>query len=249
MSEQRKSSNPHKDHRSRMKNQFLRNGIHQFEPHQVLELLLFYGIPQKDTNPIAHDLINTFGDLPSVLDASFEDLCKVKGISEHTATLLVLCGQLLSRYYKDKKDKPSFNNIDEIAQFLQSEFVNEKKEKVVLLSLNNRRQLINCSVVQEGTLTMAEASTRELVQTALRYNATQVVIAHNHPAGYCVPSADDVSTTKALINSFRMMEIDVIDHLIFASDGYFSMHDSPYFSPAFSAIVARMDKKQGEGLE
>lgn len=246
MPENTKNPNPHKDHRTRMKKQFLRAGIDQFEPHQVLELLLFYGIPQKDTNPLAHELINTFGDLPSVLDASFEDLCRVKGISSHTATLLVLCGQLLPRYYREKADKQTFSSVKDMAEFLQAEFVNEKKEKVVLLSLNNRRQFINCSVVHRGSLTSTEACARELVQTALQYGATAVVIAHNHPAGYSVPSSDDLATTKELVRAFKMMDIAVVDHLVFSPEGYFSMHDSPYYAPAFSALVTRLDQKQGD---
>ena len=248
MAQAMKKPNPHKDHRTRMKNQFLRAGIDQFEPHQVLELLLFYGIPQKDTNPLAHELIDTFGDLPSVLDASFEDLCRVKGISEHTATLLVLCGQLLSRYYREKADKQAFSTIKEVAEFLQAEFLNEKKEKVVLLSLNNRRQFLNCSVVHQGSLTASEVSTREMVEAALRHGATKVVIAHNHPAGYCLPSADDVTTTKTLSGAFQMMDIEVLDHLIFSPDGYFSMRENPFYAAAFAPMVTRLDQKQGDGI-
>lgn len=244
MADKSKQINPHKDHRQRMKRQFLRGGIDQFEPHQVLELLLFYAIPQRDTNPLAHRLLDHFGDLPSVLDADYEELCRIDGISEHSATMLVLCGQLLSRYYKEKKDKRIFSGIREIAEYMQNEFVNEKREKVMLLALNNRLQLINFTVVHTGTLTSSEANTRELVQAALRSRATAVVIAHNHPAGFCAPSVEDVATTRALISAFQMMDITLLDHVIYAMDGSFSMRESPYHAAMFSKTVQRMDRNQ-----
>lgn len=243
MSEQKKI-NPHKNHRKRMKQQFIRGGIDQFEPHQVLELLLFFAIPQRDTNPLAHRLLDRFGDLASVLDADHAELCRVDGISDHSATLLVLCGQLLSRYYKEKTDKKKFSNLSEIIEFMQMQLINEQREKVLLLSLNNRSQMINCTVVHTGTITSAEASTRELVQAALRNRATAVVVAHNHPVGFCLPSEEDVAATKAFVPAFKMMDIEVLDHVIVAQDGCYSMRGSPYYAPVFSGMVSRLDAKK-----
>ena len=157
-------------------------------------------------------------------------------------SMLVLCGQLLSRYYKEKKEKRSFSDVSEIAQFMKNEFVNEKVEKVMLLSLNSRSQMINLSVVHKGTLTSSEANVRELVQTALRYRATSIVIAHNHPAGYSAPSVQDVETTRALISACQMLDIKLLDHVIYAADGVFSMRNSPYHAAMFSQTAWRMER-------
>ncbi len=232
-----------------MKQQFIRGSINQYEPHQVLELLLFFAIPQRDTNPIAHRLLDRFGDLPSVLDAEYEELCMVDGISEHSATLLVLCGQLLSRYYKEKSQKRTFSNLGEITEYLQMQLVNEKCEKVLLLSLNNRGQMISCTVVHTGTITSTEANTRELVQAALRNRATAVVVAHNHPAGFCLPSEEDIATTKSFVSAFKMMDIGVLDHVIVAQDGCYSMRESPYYAPIFSSTVSRLDQYNRDKAE
>ncbi len=236
------NQNPHRGHRKRMKRQFLREGIDRFEPHQVLEILLFYSIPRRDTNELAHRLLDHFGgSLPAVLDAGYEQLCSVKGVSEHTATMLILFGQLLRRYQREKSDRKAFDNYNEILEFIQAQFVNEEKEKVVLLSLNNRYELLSCSTVGTGTIVSADANVRDLIQTALQHKATQVVLAHNHPAGYCSPSEEDVKTTKTLLAAFRMMEIQLIDHVIVAKDACFSMKDSPYYAPLFSNILQRLD--------
>ena len=227
-----------------MKQQFIRGGIDQYEPHQVLELLLFFAIPQRDTNPLAHRVLDRFGNLASVLDADYEELCKVDGISEHSATLLVLCGQLLSRYYKEKSEKRKFSNLNEITEFLRMQLINEKCEKVMLLALNNRSQMISCMVVHTGTITSVEANTRELVQAALRSRATAVVVAHNHPGGFCLPSEEDVTVTKSFVPAFKMMDIEVLDHVIVAQDGCYSMRGSPYYAPVFSGMVSRLDGYQ-----
>ncbi|MBQ9963930.1 MAG: RadC family protein [Clostridia bacterium] len=245
MPEQQKKTNPHKGHRQRMKRQFRRVGIDQFEPHQVLELLLFYAVPQRDTNPLAHRLLDKFDDLPSVLDADYQSLCSVEGVSEHTATFLMLCGQLLTRYHKEKQEKKVFSSMAEIAEHLAKRFVNVKTEQMVLLSLNNRRKEINCSVIKSGTETTVEASVRELVQIALRCGATAVVVAHNHPVGNCKPSDADVKATKTMVNTFQMLNITFLDHLIFAEDGYCSLRESPFLAPLFSSMLARLDEKGG----
>lgn len=236
-----KKVNPHKNHRRRMKQQFVRGGIDQYEPHQVLELLLFFAIPQRDTNPLAHRLLDHFGDLASVLDADYEELCRIKGISEHSATLLTLCGQLLSRYHKEKKGRPKFSSFDEIKDYLCAQLINEKRETVLLLSLNNCRQMINCTVVRTGTVTATETSVRELVQVALRDRATAVVVAHNHPAGLALPSAEDVEATKKFLAAFQMMEIEVLDHVIVAQDGIFSMRGSAYYAALFSKSMPKIN--------
>ena len=240
--EESPKQNPHQFHRQRMKQQFIRSGIDQFEPHQVLELLLFYGIPQKDTNPLAHRLLDRFGDLASVLDADYEELCRVNGISEHSATLLVLCGQLMSRYFKEKIDRRVFSSDEEFKEFFQMQLLNEKQEKLLLLSLNNRGQMLNCSVVHSGTLTSVDASVRDLVAVALRDRATAVVLAHNHPVGRYWPSSEDLNTTREAFAAFTLLGIEFKDHFIVAQDGCLSMRSHPHYAPIFSPTLSRIDR-------
>ena len=228
------ADNPHKGHRARMKQQFLENGLDGFNDHQVLEMLLFYAIAQKDTNELAHRLIDRFGGLSNVLDAEPRDLCDVNGISEHTATFLTFCRSLLNRYYKEKvKGTKRFTSFAAIGEYLQSLYVNERHEKVTMLCLDNSGKLLTCRVINEGTLTSVELDTRRIVQTALQHGATAAVLAHNHPVGIALPSEEDVAATKQLLYALKMVDVKLIDHMVFAQGDYTSMRQSAKYGYVF----------------
>ncbi len=224
-----------------MKAQFRQYGAERFESHQLLELLLFYAVPQKDTNPLAHRLLKEFGSLNNVFNASFDDLCRIDGISEHTATLLMLCGQLLPRCYSEKQERGPLTTQTALVEFLRPHFINQPKEKLVLLCLNNRKEPLDCSVVSQGSLTATEASVREVVERVIRTKATAIVLAHNHPAGHPVPSVDDINFTKSLGHTLRQIDVALVDHLIFSGKEYLSIHEQPRFAPMFSTALANLD--------
>lgn len=235
----------HGGHRDRLKARFVKDGLDSFEPHQVLELLLFFSIPRRDTNPLAHDLIDTFGSLPAVLEATPADLCKVKGIGKHSATLISLCGKLMARHQQEKRQKRDvFDTTESFVEYLQPLYVNEKREKAILLCLNNRMELLNCSVLSTGTITETDARARDIVELALRYQATNVVLAHNHPAGFANPSSADLSTTRYLAKSLELVDIHLLDHLVFSPTDYISMRDNPQYAPVFPyTLVKRSEPK------
>lgn len=235
------SQSIHSGHRERLKNRFINYGLRSFEPHQVLELLLFYAIPQKDTNPLAHELLNTFGSLPAVLDASVQDLCRIKGISQHSATLIRLCGELFKRYEQEAQSGvTAFTCLDEIRAYLQPQFRGESHEMTILVCLNNRLELLGAPVVSTGTLVSTDASLRSIIEQIVLHKATRVVLAHNHPAGFAEPSSADISTTRHIIESLKLVEVEVLDHMIFAKDNYISMRQTPHYAPLFSDIISRL---------
>ena len=236
------SDNMHSGHRMRLKKQLREGGADRLSEYQLLELLLFFSIPREDTNPLAHRLIDKFGTWPAVLSASYEDLCRVEGVSEHTATLLMLCGQLIPLYHEEMQKRRPLENENALAEYLQARFVNEKNEKVVLLSLNNRKEPLACTVVSTGSITAAEAGTREIIEIALRTSATAVVLAHNHPAGHPVPSAEDIAVTKQLVNALRLVDVALVDHFIFAKDEYLSLRRQPRYAPIFLHAMYRTNQ-------
>lgn len=228
----------HEGHRARMKEQFVRNNIEFFDAHQVLEMLLFFSIPRRDTNPLAHRLIERFGGLTDVLEADYQQLCRVEGVSEQTAVLLTLCGQLIRRYQLEKvKDIQVFHTMDEIGNFLMTQFFGETQEKLRILCLNNRGELLNCSVVSVGTSTSTAVNTRAIVETVLRYATTAVVMAHNHPAGFAIPSADDFDSTVLVRKALDTVNVKLADHLVIGNGDYVSMRQSPQFVSAFSSYT------------
>ncbi len=227
----------HDGHRKRLKDRFLKHGLDAFENHEILEFLLFYALARKDTNEIAHRLLKEFGSLPAVLEADHDALCRVEGISAHSASLIRLCNQLFARYEAEKMTSVrTFSDIDHVANYLKPFFVGEATEKAMVVCTNNRFELLGCDVLSTGTVTTTEARTREIVECALRRKATGIILAHNHPSGFASPSPEDVQITGRLVQNLRAMEIAVIDHLIFSGSGYMSLRKSPQFAPLFSSF-------------
>lgn len=211
----------HEDHRKNMKNRFLTEGLDNFAPRNVLELLLFYAIPQKDTNAVAHELINRFGSLVGVFDASVDDLMQINGISEHTAVLIKLIPQLSRRYFLEKNTgRPTLRSMEDVGKYLVARYVGITTETVMMLLLDNKFGLMECVTVHEGSVNSSAITMRRLVETAIFKHASMVIIAHNHPGGITIPSPDDIHTTKQMKQAFDLVEIGMLAHVIVAGDEY-----------------------------
>lgn len=220
----------HDGHRNRLKSRFLSQGLAGFEDHNVLELLLFYAIPRSDTNEIAHELLNEFKTLSGVFDAPVEALCKVKGISLHSATLIKLIPELLSVYHSDKtKDIKIINSTTEAGKFMVPRFYGKKNEEVHVLLLDDKKNVIRCEKLFEGTVNSAPVTVKKVVAAAVNSNATAVVVAHNHPGGIALPSRADRVVTDKIFNALKLINVELCDHIIVADDDFVSMADSGEF--------------------
>ena len=224
----------HEGHRERLKQRFLRDGLRGFEPHQILEMLLFYGIPRKDTNGIAHELLNTFGSLAGVLKASYEDLLEVKGMTPNTATLVRFSGQMIREYYDSNLSKDMIlDSTEKMGEFILPKFYGEDNEKVLLVCLDNKCKVLHCSFVSEGSMNATEIHVRRILEQAIRNHATAAVIAHNHPSGFALPSIEDQRSTQALTDALQVAGIQLVDHLVVADDDYVSMRSTPALACLF----------------
>ena len=214
----------HENHRDRLKNRFLSEGLDTFEPHNVLELLLFYSIPQRDTNETAHMLIERFGSLSEVFDAPFEELIKVPGIKAHSATLIKLIAPLARRYMLDKNHgDEALSGIDTIGRYFVDKYFGVNVETVYLLLLDNKFSVIDCVKIHEGSVNSAAITLRRLIELALYRRASMVVLAHNHPEGVAIPSTDDIYTTKEIKRAFDIMEIKMLGHILVAGEKYINV--------------------------
>lgn len=222
----------HEGHRQRLKDRFRREGLDNFNELYVLELLLFYCIPRKDTNPIAHRLLDHFGSLAAVLEASPEELEKVGGISEAASTFLTLIPQV-GRYYQvcRTKEGQALRDSDQCGNYLMPYFIGRNTENVFLLCLDAKCDVICCKKVGEGNVNSANIPIRRVVEMALSANATSVVLAHNHPSGLALPSADDIQTTLRVAAALEAVEIALADHIVVCGDDFVSMAQSHYFTP------------------
>lgn len=225
----------HDGHRQRLKSRFRQEGLDGFEELQVLELLLFYCIPRQDTNPIAHALLNQFGTLDQVLDASVEELQKVPGMGENAATFLALVHALDRRYQISKEQHLKiFNTIEECGRYLWSRLKDLRYETVYLLCLDAKCKVLCCKKVGEGSVNSAAIPIRKIVEIALGANASSVVLAHNHPSGIAVPSDADKLTTRKIAAALSAVEIQLVDHIVVAEEEYISMALSGSYNPGES---------------
>ena len=221
------NSSIHKGHRERLKARFLEEGLDNFTDIQVLELLLFYAIPQKDTNPTAHALLDHFGSLSQVLEADVQELKKVPGISSHSATLLALVTELCRYYQVDSAQRVAvLSTLDACGAYLVPRFFGRSNETVFLLCLDAKCKVLCCKEVGEGSINSASISIRKIVETALSSNATTVVLAHNHPSGVALPSAEDIQTTRRIAAALHAVEVHLADHIVVADGDYVSMVQS-----------------------
>lgn len=220
----------HDGHRIRLKHRFIKTGLDDFEPHNVLELLLFYSVPRKDTNPLAHRLISHFGSLSAVFDAKPEELMKVEGVTENTAVLLSMIPQMARRYLEEKADVVNVaGGFVDLGEYFLPRFVGRTVETVMLAALDNKNKIISCAIVAEGETDNAKISKRKIMEEAIRAKATRVVLAHNHPMGFAVPSAEDVYMTGEVFELLKSVNIELIDHIIVAEDDFVSMAASGIF--------------------
>lgn len=230
--------NIHKGHREKVKQSFFEVGLNGMAPHNILELLLFFGIPYKDTNPIAHDLIERFGSLSSVLEAKKSDLLQIKGMTENAACLLMMVLPLYRKYAEDVVGRcPKFSDIDETVDFLRLLYLDcNNKERVYALCFDASGYLINYRMLSEGDINSASVDLRNLAAFLLETNAASVLISHNHPHGLTSPSLDDINVTKNLRDFLLMLKVKFDDHIIVGDNSYFSMAKSYRFAHIFYNI-------------
>ncbi len=222
----------HDGHRQRLKNRFRAEGLDNFEQVYVLELLLFYCVPRKDTRPIAEALLEHFGSLAQVLEAPAEELERVEGVGENASTLLRLV-PALARYYLVNRTTGTriLNTTEKCGEYLLGYFHCLPEETVFLLCLDAKCKVLCCKKVGEGSINSAAVSIRRIVEVALWANATSVVLAHNHPSGLALPSGEDVRTTQMVADALAAVEVCLADHIVVADGDYVSLAQSGYYRP------------------
>lgn len=225
-------SSLHTGHRQRLKDRFRKEGLDGFTDIQTLELLLFFCIPRKDTNPIAHALLDRFGSLHQILDAPLYELEKVGGVGEQASTLLSLIRQIARSYgVSQVANERILVTVEDCGNYLKPFFLGKRDETVYLLSLDSKCKVLGCLEVGKGSVNSAGVSVRKIMETALSLNATSVVLAHNHPSGLALPSDEDVVTTRRIAMALDTVGIVLADHIVVADDDFVSLAQSQLYRP------------------
>ncbi|MBO5376774.1 MAG: RadC family protein [Ruminiclostridium sp.] len=216
-----------------MKSAMLEHGLDGLNDHQVLEILLFYAKPQGDTNPIAHRLIQHFGTLKGVLEADYEDLLRVDGIGENAASLIKFSQMFSGRYLCAScfdGEVLHFGDTVALRRYYEGVFLGVKDEQIRAMLFDDELNMIKEQMLMEGTINKVELSTRKFADFVIKNNCSRVVIAHNHPNGSCLPSSEDVEVTKYLADFLKVLEIELLDHIVVGRTGSFSMFTSKHFN-------------------
>lgn len=230
MAEQRDGtrSGTHTGHRKRMREEFLRTGSRGMEDHRLLELILFYAIPQGDVNPLAHRLVDEFGSLSGVFHATYDQLVKVPGVGHSTAVLLQLIPAAAARYMEQTASfEGQIVSLWQLKEMLEPYFFGQRDELAYLVCMDGKSKVLGIRKLGEGIVDTVPIAARKVMEAALACNASQVVLAHNHVSGVAYPSQADVATTLKLEQLLaEAASITLIDHLIFAGGDMVSMVDS-----------------------
>ena len=219
----------HDGHRARLRARYIEEGLAHFNEIDTLELLLFYAIPRRDTNELAHLLLQQFGSLDGVLGATTGDLCAVPGISENTAVLLHLFNDVARKCEISRQSIRIVNSSQDAGTFLLPYFYGLREETVYLLCLDAKGKVLDCRALFKGSANGVAIAIRKIVEVALSVNATSVIMAHNHPGGLALPSAEDRAATLRIRAALQSLDIVLIDHIIVADQDFISMADSGLF--------------------
>ena len=222
-----KKESAHRDHRTRLRNRFRAEGLGSFEKHNILELLLFYCIPRRDTNEVGHALMDRFGSVSGVIDASEQELLEVPGVGKGTALFIRLLRELFSLYTRDKNTvRLTYQDRDALNDYLRNLYAADPDETVYCLYFNAKDELICTQKMFCGSVQSCILRKRQIVESGFRAGASYFLLVHNHPAGNPDFSEQDARTTQALTRLFREVEMPMADHLVISGDVVTSFRES-----------------------
>ncbi len=201
-------------HRRRLRERFLRGGLDALADHEAIELLLTYAIARRDVKPLAKTLLDRFGSVEKLLDASGAELAEVEGVGAASGVLILLIKSLCAKYLEQRaRGVDLLDSPARVTDFIRMKLGGGRKETLMVIYLDSRHQLIAFDCYP-GTVDRAAIFTREVVERALLRGASGVILAHNHPSGVCEPSPEDIALTRAVRQGLASLAIPLYDHLI-----------------------------------
>ena len=221
--------NLHTGHMERLRELYLKEGIDRFEIHQALELLLFYGVPRRDTNPLAHKLLDEFGSISAIFDAPIPQLKRV-GLTDNTIALIKLIPDFARLYHNDRTDyNKKHIEVSKLCDYFRPKFIGRTNEVMYLLLMDKKQKELFCGIISKGSSNTTDVPITRILELAVMYNADYVAIAHNHPSGLALPSGPDIETTKMVYDALRLMNKRLVDHVIVCEDDEVSMAQSTIY--------------------
>lgn len=217
----------HTGHRQRVRKEFLTRGTEGWPDHRMLEILLFYAIPKGDVNPLAHELVDRFGSLSGAMDALPEELTKVSGVGEYTATLLKLIPAMMGRYLEQRTEPGSIiHTAAEAGHELAPYFYGARNEMAYVLCLDAKEKRLGVRKISEGNNTNSDVTIRRVAEECMALRASYCYLAHNHVSGVALPSPEDMNTTGVVRAALEPLGVGLLDHLIFVDGDLVSVRET-----------------------
>lgn len=208
----------HGGHRTRIKERFIRDGLDSFEEHNILEMLLFYPIPQKDTNELAHDLLNRFGSLEGVFNADVEQLLQVGGVGEHTALFLTLFSEMTESYIEDRRQNEIIIGMRSITEFAVRKLAFSPTECLLIIFIDNKQCMLNWHCLQEGFVSADSLDIRTVMRMVMGTNTTHVLLGRNYLKGKCSLRKTDLSVASQVSDALRGIGVGLFDYIAVGSN-------------------------------
>lgn len=211
-------------HRKRLRERYAKNGYEALQDYEIIELLLTFVKQRVDTKPLAKQLIKKYGTIEEILKADIKDLKETEGIGDITAVFLNFIGDIAACSFKDKaeKEKISFRNKNQLISYLRNDIGFSKNEEFKVLFLNSVNEIIETEILFTGTIDKSAVYPRKILERALYHNARSIVFVHNHPSGNVSPSEKDIELTEEMKKFFKIVDINVLDHIIITKNSHFS---------------------------
>jgi len=208
----------------RPREKLIKKGAGALHKEELLAIILRTGVKGKSALKVANEILRKYGD-KKLLDVSYQELKNIRGVGSTKAVQILAAIELGRRLFKEKQEKEVFiNSPEEVVK--EVEHIKEnKKENFICLYLDARNKLIYKETVSIGTLNANLVHPREVFEPAIRHLAAQIIAIHNHPSGDPEPSEDDLEITKRLMESGKILGIELIDHLIITKERFFSFKE------------------------
>ncbi len=218
----------HDGHRTRMRQRFIQEGLEHFAPHEVLELLLYYTIPRGNTNEMAHELIQRYKTIGRVLRTSPKELQTFAGVGENTAFFLNLLNAATRYIYtQEATEEVILTDVQAYGRYLVHMFQGMTTEAAYLVCMDAKSMVLGYYKVSEGSAVSTNLPIRKIVDLAITSNAVSVILAHNHPGGFAIPSQEDKDSTLFLANILNSVDVVLVDHIVFSGKDYISLLQQP----------------------
>jgi len=228
-------------HRARLRERFLKGGADSIADYELIELLLSLCIPRIDVKPIAKEMLLKHISINGILNAKDEELLSIKGFGESALCAMKILRACIARHHQESLSETdeSLDTVAKLTKFFKARIATEKNEILEMVCFDSQLHILQCGAIRllEGNVNSANVEIRKIAEIALRYGASSIALAHNHPSGNCKPSPEDIRFTKELSSVCRVLKVDFIEHIIVSKTSSFSFRKNGHLDKLYDSTL------------